>query len=108
MTKKLKGILEKAKFKDKGEFSEFLIIPTNEIYDGFWGKNGFNKIIILARDHKENEWVELSKCSDVVCLMKNCGANFDVPSDLECIRMFLDKPAFVYGGLSTITIDEEC
>lgn len=31
MTKKLKGILEKAKFKDKGEFSELLIIPTNEI-----------------------------------------------------------------------------
>lgn len=107
MTRKLKGILENAKAKTKGEFSEFLIIPSKEAYDGFWGKNGYNKIIVLARDHKENEWVKVSGCSDVLCLMKNCGANFDVPSDLKCLRMSLNKPSFVYGGLSTITIDEE-
>lgn len=104
MTEKLKDIIKNAKAKDKGEFQEFLIIPTDEIYDGFWGKNGFNEMIVLAGDLRENKWFKISCGSDAFrlqSLMYN-GIGFDVPSDLGCIRIFLDKPVSILGGVSSI------
>lgn len=91
MTEKLKEIIEKAEVKESGIFNEFLIVPTGEKYDGFWGVNGFDKMILLAKKRDESEWCILTTYSDSFHLIYTHSVNFDIPSDLNCLRVFLDE-----------------
>ncbi len=38
MNEKLQEIINNAVPKSSGQFDEFLIVPTGEKYDGFWGE----------------------------------------------------------------------
>ena len=50
MTEKLKEIIKTApRAKEGSSYTSFLLIPTSNAYDGFWGKNGFNNIIVLGQ-----------------------------------------------------------
>ena len=91
MTEKLKEIIEKAEVKESGIFNEFLIVPTGEKYDGFWGVNGFDKMILLAKKRDESEWCILTTYSDSFHLIYIHSVNFDIPSDLNCLRVLLDE-----------------
>lgn len=92
MTEKLKEIIDNAEFKDEGIFNQFLIIPTGKEYDLFWGKNGFEQMLILASDFETEKWCCLTDYSDVFQLLNIGDINFDVPHDLGCLRVFSHYP----------------
>lgn len=91
MTERLKEIIDNAIPKESGTFNEFLIVPTGEKYDGFWGENVFDKMILLAKKREESEWCILTNYSDSFHLIYIHSVNFDIPSDLNCVRVFLDE-----------------
>lgn len=102
MTEKLKEIIEKAERKESGTFDEFLIVPTGEKYDGFWGVNGFDQMILLAKKKVESEWCILTNYSDSFHLIYIHSVNFDIPSDLNCVRVFLDESIEINGVASSV------
>lgn len=102
MNEELKKLIENAKPCDHGIFDEFLIIPSEEDYDGFWGQNGFKNLIILATRRGESEWIFLSNSSDVFHLINIYDCNFDSPSELGCVRAFLNRPVEINGVQSSI------
>lgn len=102
MKEDLKKIIENAKPCDRGIFDEFLIIPSEEDYDGIWGQNGFKNLIILAKRKNKSEWIFLSNSSDVLHLINICDCNFDSPSELGCVRAWLTRPVEINGVQSSI------
>lgn len=102
MTDKLKQIIDKAEFKYEGIFNEFLIIPTGKEYDLFWGKNGFDQMLILAGNYEKEQWYCLTNFSDAFHLLNIRDVNFDVPHDLGCLRVFSYYPIKVLGGSSSV------
>lgn len=93
MTDKLKEIINNAEHAKEGTFyNEFLIIPTGQKYDGFWGVNGFDKMLILAGHLENDEWAIISDYSDAFNIINQGRTiNFDVPSKYDCLRIFFDK-----------------
>lgn len=91
MKKKLKELIENAPFKGVGTFTEFLLIPTNKEYDGFWGKNGYNNVIVLGYNKKEEVWCKVSyeQC-DNMFISNIRNFNMDIPRDLGCIRIWFN------------------
>lgn len=105
MTKLVKSIIEKCMKENlrayEGEsYCEFLIIPKEKKYDGFWGENGYNEILILTGSLDKHEWKIVSSDSDVLNLMDLKNANFDVPTDYECLRLFFGHPVKITSTLS--------
>lgn len=96
MTEELEKLIQKAECKDHGTFNQFLIVPTGEIYDGFWGINGYDKMILLARLGNEADWCILTNQSDTFHLIQTSAVNFDIPSNLGCVRVFTDKPIAIH------------
>ena len=107
MTEELEKLIQKAECKDHGTFNQFLIVPTGEIYDGFWGVNGYDKMILLARLGNEADWRILTNQSDAFHLLRTRNVNFDVPSDLGCVRVFTDNPIKILCIASSVIGDGE-
>lgn len=102
MRKKLKEIIESAPQTKSGTFDEFLIVPSGEQYDGFWGRNGFNNIILLAKRREEATFNILTNYSDVFVLLNIHSVNIDIPTELNCVRVFLDKPIKIHDVTSSV------
>lgn len=94
MTDKLKDIIANAEQAHEGFFyREFLIIPKGTKYDGIWGINGFDEMLILAGELETDKWAIVTDYSDAFNII-NCGGsiNFDVPSKYDCLRIWFDAP----------------
>ena len=102
MTEKLKEIINNAIPKSSGTFNEFLIVTTGAKYDGFWGENGFDKMVLLAKKRGEKDYCILTDYSDSFHLIDIYSVNFDIPSDLNCVRVFLDESIEINGVASSI------
>lgn len=90
MNKELKAIIESAKPYEEGKlFDDVLIISAGKQYNGFWGKNDYNNIILVARNRKTHENYILKHDIDVVSLYKTPYVlGMDIPKELNCVRMF--------------------
>ena len=64
MRKALKEIIDTAEERLVGDF-DYLMIVSNGIYDGFWGKNGYDNILILGYVRAEQKWFIVSRYGDV-------------------------------------------
>lgn len=53
MKKALKELIENAPVKRTGKFVELMFVDGGK-YGGFYGKNGFDKMIVLGRDADED------------------------------------------------------
>lgn len=93
MRKKLKELIDNAEFCETGIFNEFLIIPTHKVYDGFWGKNGYENMIVLAKSFGEETWYRISQeqC-DVLNFIYINNVCVDVPDDVGCVRISSVSP----------------
>lgn len=93
MTEKLKEIIDNAEHAKEGTFyKEFLIIPTGQKYDGFWGVNGYDKMLILAGELETDTWAIVTDYSDAFNIINQGRTiNFDVPSKYDCLRIFFDE-----------------
>lgn len=94
MTKELKELIATAPTIQNGVFQCFLIV-SNGIYDGFWGENGYNNIIILAQRPKSDYWYKLCENADkftIFNITEKQTFNLDIPSDYGVPRIWFHKP----------------
>lgn len=99
MTDKLKQIIEKATRKNSGTFRTLIFIP-NGVYNGFWGPNGYDNIMILGQELRgSDEWFVISTTADVFNCYHSKSFNVDIPSDLGVPVIFFDEPVQIDNEL---------
>ena len=103
MRKILKELIDNAEFCEMGIFNEFLIIPTHKAYNGFWGKNGYENMIVLARKFDSETYYRISQeqC-DVLNLLYINQVCVDIPDDFGCVRISSDSPIEIRFPASAI------
>lgn len=106
MIDKLKELIENAPTIQGGVFQFFLIV-SNGIYDGFWGENGYNNIIILAKKPKSDVWYKLCEEADkftIFNITEKQTFNLDIPSDYGVPRIWFHKPIKIDYSVPTADI----
>lgn len=92
MTDKLKKIIKNATRKNSGTFRTLIFIPNGE-YNGFWGPNGYDNIMILGQELRgSGEWFVISTTADVFNCYRCKSFNVDIPSDLGVPVIFFNEP----------------
>lgn len=104
MNKKIKELIESAPISREGTFNNFLIIPSGEKYNGVWGKNGYNNIILLGKKLTDAKWYNITESADSVMFSKIRNVNFDIPSDTNCVRFWFDEPIRIDNRLNLSTL----
>lgn len=102
MTDKLKELIEKATYKPIGDFSSLMFVSNGE-YDGFWGKNGYDNVLILG--YEKDEWYKISEYGDAFCIgLGSMGFDLDIPSDYGIPRICFHKLIHIdaHEKLSTV------
>lgn len=92
MNKHLKELIDNSEFCVEGIFNEFLIILTHKKYNGFWGKNGYENMIVLARHFESDTWYRISQeqC-DVFDITGVHSFGIDIPEKYGCVRISSDE-----------------
>lgn len=95
MTDKLKNILENAPVKVRGKFRCLFFLSNGE-YNGFWGKNGYDNILIFGYDDEQEEWCKVAAYADKFDIFKIEGTfNLHIPNDLGIPVIWFDKPVYI-------------
>ena len=104
MKKALKELIENADVKRAGEFRAFLTIP-NGIYNGFWGKNGYDNILLLGQSADDNKWYKIADAIDAIHLFYPPSLNWEIPSKYGVPRFWTHEPIRIeYDGLTSSLI----
>lgn len=89
--KQLKLIEGAAPYVENTPFDVLHIITCGELYRGFWGKNGYNKIVLVCEDTKEKKKYILGdkyQC-DVLQIWHDIPhMNIDIPKETNTIRLW--------------------
>lgn len=102
MTEELKKLIEKAPYKPIGEFDSLMFI-SNGIYDGFWGKNGYDNVLIMGCSDKK--WYKVSDYGDVFNIYETkMSFNLDIPTEYGVPRIWFDKPIYIDNSLDTSAV----
>ena len=107
MKKALIEILENSEEKRTGLFDAILILSGNK-YNGFWGENGYNNLIIIGEIWQNEDspryYIIVKNCEcDVFQVWESGGYfNMDIPSNLGIPRFWFTgyKIKINYDGLS--------
>lgn len=103
MRKKLKELIENAPIITSGTFSSFLIVSNGE-YNGFWGKTGYDNIMVFAKPWMQKTYYKLSTHADKLTIfdMKNAGTfNLDIPKEYGVPRIWFHHPVEIDYGIPT-------
>ena len=106
MKKALKELIEKAEVKRVGEFYAFLTIP-NGVYDGFWGKNGYDNILLLGKSAEDRKWYKIADKIDVIQFFYPPSLNLEIDSKygVPCFWTNMHKPISIkYDGFTSTVI----
>ena len=103
MKKALKELIENAGVKRIGKFTELMFI-NNGKYDGFYGPNGCNKMLVLGKNVEESEtWYKIvaegSDCDkfDIYSngtITRAPGFNLDIPEKYGAPRIWFTNYYF--------------
>lgn len=118
MTNKEKNLIEKAVIlEDENEmfnlnYKYIYIINSGKLYDGFWGKNDYKSIIVLALDINDR-LINISRnyqCDtfEIKTQYEFGYPRFDIPKDENCFRIFLQSKNYVFklqNALSDISFE---
>lgn len=119
MNKYQKELIEKCEQYEVGTpFDNLYIIPSGVLYNGFWGKNGYNKIYLVCSVRKDNyeKFYLVGKEYQIDVLqfgdfLKNIPAlNCDIPNKLNCVRFFCidrTKHFVIKDVVSSVVIEVE-
>ena len=98
MKKALKELIESAEVKRGGKFWSFLTIP-NGIYDGFWGKNGYDNILLLGRSADDDKWYKIADKIDAIHFFYPPALNWEINSKYGVPSFWSHKPISInYDG----------
>ena len=106
MTKLLKEFIKECTPQTKGTFDQLMFV-SNGSYDGFFGKNHYDNIMILGHIYSSNEWKIVSNYGDCFILYNKsgCTLNLDINSKLKIPRIWFDGAKIVINNefnISTI------
>lgn len=121
MNKYQKELIEKCEPYPIGmPFQSFYVIPSGVSYNGFWGKNGYNKIYIVCTIYDEKQdkekfylvgekyQVDVLQLGDF--LKPTLAISCDIPNKLNCLHFFnLDRSKkFVIKDVLSSVVIEVC
>ena len=95
MKKSVKELMLRVVPRKSEKFSDIYIIDSEKKYDGFWGANGYNNIIVLGRASVQSAELELiTEHSDVINIMNiiRGSVNIDISSKDGVVHLWADKP----------------
>jgi len=108
LKEELKELIKNAPVKRSGTFSGFFIVPSGEEYDGFFGKNGYNNIILLGLETDSRKWCRITESADALSFIGMHSLNFDIPTEYNSVRCWANKPIKIDNELDLSTITGEC
>lgn len=94
MKKALKELIENAKEYNGESLTSLLIIPSGKLYDGFWGKNGYEYVNVIGQNGDGGEYIRYKITidrADVLTIFKTKICNIDIPHELGCVRICFDE-----------------
>lgn len=112
MKKAIKEFISKAIPRQSDEFIDFWIIDSEKPYNGSFGKNGYNNIILIGRAKRTSEdavkpYELITDYSDVVCFFEGCGGfSIDIDHKLGAIHLWTDKPVKIPGSVMSAVMFE--
>lgn len=104
MKKALKELIENAEAKRCGEFRAFLTIP-NGIYDGFFGKNGYDNILFLGQSAEDGKWYKIADEIDAIHFFYPPSLNWEINSKYGVPSFWSHTPISIeYDGFTSSLI----
>lgn len=104
MKKALKELIENAEVKRAGEFRAFLTIP-NGIYNGFWGKNGYDNILLLGQSAEDGKWYKIADKIDAIHFFYPPALNWEINSKYGVPSFWSHRPISIeYDGFTSSLI----
>lgn len=96
MTKLLKEFIKDCSVQTSGTFDQLMFI-SNGPYNGFFGKNGYENIMILGYISSSDEWKIISKFGDCFILenKSGCTLNLDINCKTKVPRIWFDGAKIV-------------
>ena len=83
MNKYLKDFIKDCPLQTSGTFSELMFVGNGQ-YNGFWGKNDFDNIMILGKLPCCSEWRTVSNFGDIFVLYNKSGYTMILTSIMNC------------------------
>ena len=104
--KKKNKLIKSAKTYDgKSLFNSIYIINSEKNYDGFWGQNGFRKIIVIGVT-AENELFKIENNQYDLLEINNpydYSLRFEISNKNDCLHMFVNDPYRIKVKLDDIS-----
>ena len=96
MKKALKELIESAQYKQIGEYTALMII-SNGPYDGVFGRNGYNNILVLGNDKSDKKWYRISEHIDAIHIQDigDNSLNVEIPSEYGVPVIWLRTPIHI-------------
>lgn len=92
-TKQKCFILQASRQRTNELYRHLFIADTGTLYNGFFGKNGYNNMVIIGQTEDGN--LELITDHSDAFDLRNCkGVNIDVMKENGFIRLWLDSQLF--------------
>ena len=102
MTDKLRKLIDNATFRPVGTFDKLMFVSTGK-YDGFWGINGYDNILILGRIG--NTWYKVSDYGDKFDIYKTgAGFNLDIPTEYGVPCIWFNRPIHIDNTLGVSSV----
>lgn len=113
MKKKVKEFIEQAEPRTSDEFIAFYIIDSEKLYNGLFGKNGFNNIVLIGRTPPidgKSHYELITDYSDAIHFYNGCGtANIEISHDNGIVCLWFTTPVKLSGEpLSSCIFEGKC
>lgn len=107
MTEEVKEFIAKAKPRTHKTFFELYVINSEKEYDGFWGMNGHNKIVLIGRSKGCEDYELITDFSDAISILDG-SLNIDISKENGIVRMFSHQGFTLFGpAVSTVIFERE-
>lgn len=103
MKKKVKDFIAQAVPRYHDEFHNLFVIDSERIYDGFFGKNGYNNIILIGKRNDCEDYELITDWSDAVHVFYG-GFDMDIHSETGIIHLWSNKGFKLHGGVNSSVI----
>lgn len=109
MTEELKQLIETAPKKNNGVFLNLMFV-SNGAYNGFWGVNGYDNILILGLDVDDKKYYKIAETADVFNVFdipeKNTF-NVEIPTKYGVPRIWFTHPIHIDNEIEISTVTGE-
>ena len=102
MTDALKALIDNAQIRTVGYFSKLMFV-SNGIYDGFYGINGYDNILILGLS--DGEWWKVSEYGEKFDIYQDVmSLNIDIPTEYGVPCIWFHSPVFIDNSLGLSSV----